>query len=153
MISQALTTNLYTNRTHSNQFLTYKDQYHRVTKNKCCTWIKNIAFVTLYVCLNKVSIWNIYGGICIMGDMKGGLIIEAVIRYLTALKRILQLPFSKKLYDVTPFFTQPQKQKCKTFKYQIFLNLTSILNGSLHQYNEEYDRMYPFKNFPSQPKP
>ena len=46
----------------------------------------NIIFITWYLLLHKISRRNIYGYICVMEDMKGGLIIETVIRYLTALK-------------------------------------------------------------------
>ena len=46
----------------------------------------NIIFITWYLLLHKISRRNIYGCICVMEDMKGGLIIETVIRYLTALK-------------------------------------------------------------------
>ena len=46
----------------------------------------NIIFITWYLLLHKISRRNICGYICVMEDMKGGLIIETVIRYLTALK-------------------------------------------------------------------
>lgn len=46
----------------------------------------DIIFITWYLLLHKISRRNIYGYICVMEDMKGGLIIETVIRYLTALK-------------------------------------------------------------------
>ena len=46
----------------------------------------NIIFITWYLLLHKISRRNIYGYICVMEDMKGGLIIETVIRYLTTLK-------------------------------------------------------------------